>query len=217
MLPGPAVPGCCLTSFHFRWGKPSTRTVLQFPVKNPVGQPCILVVLLCTYAACSAAKAFSVIQNIMSGSRSEEITMRSRLQVGRIYPRPDSLGHADRQHLRPLGQERVRRLCGQLPHLRQLDDGLLRPRIADDGQGARHILLRLRVVLQQEVPHQRRCGERLTTLQNAKVILTLCLNLENDEATRRSLPSFQSSYSFDEVDISSSNGFRQNNVTRWNR
>ena len=28
MLPGPAVPGCCLISFHFRWGKLSTRTVL---------------------------------------------------------------------------------------------------------------------------------------------------------------------------------------------
>ena len=27
MLPGPAVPGCCLISFHFRRGKLSTRTV----------------------------------------------------------------------------------------------------------------------------------------------------------------------------------------------
>ena len=28
MLPGPAVPGSCLISFHFRWGKLSTRTVV---------------------------------------------------------------------------------------------------------------------------------------------------------------------------------------------
>ena len=27
-LPGPAVPGCCLVSFHFLWGKLSTRTVV---------------------------------------------------------------------------------------------------------------------------------------------------------------------------------------------
>ena len=27
MLPGPAVPGCCLVSFHFLWGKLSTRTL----------------------------------------------------------------------------------------------------------------------------------------------------------------------------------------------
>ena len=27
MLPGPAVPGSCLISLHFRWGKLSTRTV----------------------------------------------------------------------------------------------------------------------------------------------------------------------------------------------
>ena len=27
MLPGPAVPGCCLVSSHFLWGKLSTRTV----------------------------------------------------------------------------------------------------------------------------------------------------------------------------------------------
>ena len=27
MLPGPAVPGYCLVSLHFRWGKLSTRTV----------------------------------------------------------------------------------------------------------------------------------------------------------------------------------------------
>ena len=31
MLSGPAVPGCCLISFHFLWGKLSTRTVIQFP------------------------------------------------------------------------------------------------------------------------------------------------------------------------------------------
>ena len=29
MLPGPAVPGCCLIAFHFRWGKLSTRTVVE--------------------------------------------------------------------------------------------------------------------------------------------------------------------------------------------
>ena len=57
--------------------------------------------------------------------------------------------------MRPLGQEGVRRLRGKLPHLRQLDDGLLHPRRADDGQGARRRLLRIRLVLQQEVPHQR--------------------------------------------------------------
>ena len=28
MLPGPAEPGCCLVSFHFLWGKLSTRTVV---------------------------------------------------------------------------------------------------------------------------------------------------------------------------------------------
>ena len=27
MLPGPAVPGHCLVSYHFLWGKLSTRTV----------------------------------------------------------------------------------------------------------------------------------------------------------------------------------------------
>ena len=27
MLPGPAVPGCCLISFYFLWGKLSTLTV----------------------------------------------------------------------------------------------------------------------------------------------------------------------------------------------
>ena len=32
MLPCPAVPGCCLVSFHFLWGKLSTRTVLLVEV-----------------------------------------------------------------------------------------------------------------------------------------------------------------------------------------
>ena len=31
MLHGPTVPSCCLISFHFRWGKLSTRTVLIAP------------------------------------------------------------------------------------------------------------------------------------------------------------------------------------------
>ena len=76
-------------------------------------------------------------------------------QVGGVYPRPDPLRHADRQHLRLVGQEGVRRLRWQLPRVRQLDDGLLHPGCADDGQGARRPLLRWRVVLQQEVTHQR--------------------------------------------------------------
>ena len=37
MLPGPAVPGCCLVSFHFLWGKLSTRTVYQCA---PFPPPC---------------------------------------------------------------------------------------------------------------------------------------------------------------------------------
>ena len=37
MLPGPAVPGCCLTSFHFRWGKISTRTVHEIWTKGRGG------------------------------------------------------------------------------------------------------------------------------------------------------------------------------------
>ena len=32
MLPGPTVPGCFLISFHFRWVKLSTRTVLYFDI-----------------------------------------------------------------------------------------------------------------------------------------------------------------------------------------
>ena len=36
MLPGPAVPDCCLISFHFWWGKLSTRTVVADLTGNPV-------------------------------------------------------------------------------------------------------------------------------------------------------------------------------------
>ena len=75
-------------------------------------------------------------------------------QVGGVHPRPYPFRHADRQHLRLVGQEGVRRLRWQLPCVRQLDDGILHPGCADDGQNARRPLLRLRVVLQQEVTHQ---------------------------------------------------------------
>ena len=41
MLPGPAVPGCCLVSFCSLCDIHSIHSVLQFRVLNSVGPPCI--------------------------------------------------------------------------------------------------------------------------------------------------------------------------------